>query len=131
MKRSIFLAVATACLLVACSKSPEEAPVADVKPSWAEFAAGVIDEYYANNPEEAVDAGLHEYDGQMSDYSMAAMNEYAAWIDSVLAEAASYDDLDGIEAFERDYLSTALRGQLFWIRESDFAVKNIGSAPSR
>jgi len=42
----------------------------------------------------------------------------------VLAEAATYSELEDIEAFERDYLSTSLSGQLFWLRDSDFPTKN-------
>lgn len=126
MRKSVFLALIASVALVACSKGPEEAaaPVAEARQPWAEFAANVIDEYYRQNPETAVDAGLHEYDGQMSDVSIEAANAYAAWIDTVLAEAASYSDLEGIEAFERDYLSTALEGELFWIRESGFITNN-------
>jgi hypothetical protein len=126
MRRSVFLALIASVALVACSKGPEEAaaPVAEAQQPWAEFAANVIDEYYRQNPETAVDAGLHEYDGQMSDVSIEAANAYAAWIDTVLAEAASYSDLEGIEAFERDYLATALGGELFWIRDSGFMTNN-------
>jgi uncharacterized protein (DUF885 family) len=124
MKKTIYLALLASIAIAACSKAPEEAPVAEAKQPWAEYAANVIDEYYRRNPETAVDAGLHQYDGQMSDFSAAAVEEYAAWLDSVLAEAASYEDLEGIEAFERDYLSTALRGELFWIRESGFMNNN-------
>ena len=126
MKKSLLLALTASVALAACGKSAVEQPadVAEAKQPWAEFAATVIDDYYARNPELAVDAGLHQYDGQMSDLSMAAVDEYAAWLDSVLAEASSYDGLDGIEAFERDYLSTALEGELFWIRESGFLISN-------
>jgi uncharacterized protein (DUF885 family) len=49
---------------------------------------------------------------------------FQGWIDSVLAEAASYAELEGIEAFERDYLSTSLSGELFWLRDSDFPTSN-------
>jgi uncharacterized protein (DUF885 family) len=126
MKKSVLLALVASFALVACSNGSEEAvaPVADTRQPWAEFAATVIDEYYRQNPESAVDAGLHEYDGQMSDMSPESSESYAAWLDSVLAEAAGYSDLEGIEAFERDYLSTALNGELFWIRDTEFMSKN-------
>jgi hypothetical protein len=60
----------------------------------------------------------------MSDLSPAAVDQYAQWIDAVIAEAQSYDSLEGIEAFERDYLTKALEGQLFWIRDSGFLASN-------
>jgi len=91
---------------------------------WEDFAANSIAEYYSRNPELAVSVGLHEYDGQMSDFSLAAAEEYASWVDGIIAAAAFYDDLEGIEAFERDYMVNALRGELFWIRDSGFATNN-------
>ncbi len=94
------------------------------KPSWADFAAATIADYYAANPEIAVAAGLHQYDGQMFDNSLAAAERYAAWIDTVVEQANSYSDLQGIEAFERDYLVQALRGEQFWIRDSGFLTNN-------
>jgi hypothetical protein len=126
MRNTLVLALTASLVLAACGKDAvdQSTEVAESKQPWAEFAATVIDDYYARNPETAVDAGLHQYDGQMSDLSMAAVEEYAAWLDTVLAETAGYDDLEGIEAFERDYLSTALEGELFWIRESGFLTSN-------
>ena len=126
MSKTLVLALTASLVLAGCGKdaAEQQADVAGSQQPWAEFAATVIDDSYARNPETAVDAGLHQYDGQMSDLSMAAVDEYAAWLDAVLAEAATYADLEGIEAFERDYLSTALQGELFWIRESGFLTSN-------
>lgn len=124
MKKIVLLALMTTVWLAACTKSAEEVPPVAQQQPWAEFVATVIDEYYRRNPELAVDAGLHEYDGQMSDMSLAAWNDYAAWVDSVIAEAATYTDLEGVEAFERDYLTTSLGGQVFWIRDSGFITNN-------
>jgi len=126
VKKSVLLAVLASFALVACSGGSDDAavPVVAAKPAWADFVATVVDEYYRRNPESASDAGLHQYDGQMSDMSAAALEEYASWIESVLVEAATYSDLEGIEAFERDYLSSSLGGQLFWLRDSDFPTKN-------
>jgi len=125
MNNKTLLALLASLVLAACGGSEDTATSApEAKHSWAEFTATTIDEYYRRNPESAVDAGLHEYDGQMSDISLEAQAEYATWIDGVLAEAASYTDLQGIEAFERDYFSTVLNGELFWMRETSFRTKN-------
>lgn len=126
MKNALLLALLASFTLIGCGDRGDQAaaPVADARQPWAEFVATVIDDYYRQNPEAASDAGLHQYDGQMSDMSLAAIGEYASWIDSVLSAAAAYTDLEGIEAFERDYLSTSLGGELFWLRDSDFPTKN-------
>jgi hypothetical protein len=107
-----------ALVLVACGK--QEAP----QPTWEEFATTTVAEYYEHNPETAVDAGLHEYDGQMSDKSKAGMANEIAWLERVITDASGYTDLDGIEAFERDYLLTEMRGKLFWLRDSGFMSNN-------
>ncbi|MDH3352438.1 MAG: DUF885 domain-containing protein, partial [Gammaproteobacteria bacterium] len=126
MKKSLVLALVASLSLVACGKASDQSAVQVVeeKQPWADFVATVIDDYYRRNPESASDAGLHQYDGQMADMSMRALEDYAAWLDFVVAEAAGYTELQGIEAFERDYLSTSLRGRLFWLRDAEFPTKN-------
>ena len=124
MKQFLILCAAL-LVLSACGKDPE--PVADAQPeqaSWAEFAAATIDRYYEQNPEAAVYAGLHEFDGQISDISQSAMKAYSDWIDAVVAEANAYENLEGIEVFERDYMIKSLQGEQFWVRDSGFMKNN-------
>ena len=54
-----------------------ETAATPVKATWQSFAATTITAYYAANPELAVGAGLHEYDGQISDIGLDAAEEYA------------------------------------------------------
>ena len=118
-------ALVTAALLAGCGDAGEQVTAtAPEQAPWESFVATSISAYYEHNPEVAVYAGLHEYDGQMSDVSLAAQEDYARWIDGVVAEASTYRELDGIEAFERDYLVLALEGERFWIRDSGFTTKN-------
>jgi hypothetical protein len=117
MKKTALIAL-LALLIFACSN--EDAS----QPTWEEFAATTVAEHYAYNPESAVSAGLHEYDGQMTDKSKAGVSAKVAWLDRAIAEAAAYSDLVGIEAFERDYLLSGLRAQLFWLRDSGYATNN-------
>lgn len=124
MKKTAWALLLTSIALVGCGGGEKPAASAETQLSWETFAARVIAEYYERNPETAVDAGLHEYDGQMTDYSLEAFEEYAVWLDSVVAEASSYEDIEGVEAFERDYLLNQMRGELFWLRESDYPTKN-------
>jgi hypothetical protein len=60
----------------------------------------------------------------MDDYSKESLHAYGEWLDQVVAEASAYTGLEGIEAFERDYLLTEMNGQLFWLRDSDYPSKN-------
>lgn len=120
-----FVLIAAGLVLVGCgqSESPQSESVAD-QLSWQAFAAATVAEYYTNYPESAVSAGLHEYDGQMQDKSKAGMASTIVWLDETIAAASAYDDLEGIEALERDYLLTALRGGLFWMRDSGYSTNN-------
>ena len=117
MNKNVPIALIAMLWFAACGT--EEAPK-----SWETFAATTVAEYYERNPETAVDAGLHEYDGQMDDYSKESLHAYGEWLDQVVAEASAYTGLEGIEAFERDYLLTEMNGQLFWLRDSDYPSKN-------
>ena len=125
MTARIIILLVTVLALGACGGAEQQAVSIGVeKQPWEAFAANTITEYYSRNPELAVSVGLHEYDGQMSDFSLTAAEEYASWVDGIIAAAVSYEDLEGIEAFERDYMVNALRGELFWIRDSGFMINN-------
>lgn len=115
----------TALLLGACGQnsSPTVTSVPEMA-AWETFVAETISTYYAHNPEAAVYAGKHEFDGKMADVSLAAREAYAVWADGVIAAANAYSNLEGIEAFEREYLTMVLEGELFWIRDSGFATNN-------
>ena len=116
-----------ACLAIgACGRDAGDAGerAAAGRQPWPVYVANVVDQYYAHNPEAAADAGLHAYDGRMSDMSAAGLEAYAGWIEGVLAGAAEYADLEGIDAFEREYLRAYLSGQQFWLRDSGFPSTN-------
>ncbi|MDH3748546.1 MAG: DUF885 domain-containing protein [Gammaproteobacteria bacterium] len=123
MKTTITIALVAMLAIAGCGNNDQ--PTAAVeKQAWADYVAGVIDEYYGHNPETAVDAGLHQYDGQASDMSFEAIAEYIAWLESVIEETSSYDTLDALEAFERDYLLQEMRSQLFRLQETNFLRSN-------
>jgi hypothetical protein len=99
--------------LVACSQTEDVAVNETERAPWAEFAATTVAEYYKNNPERAVSAGLHQYDGQISDLSPDTVADYVAWARRTRSEAEAYDNLGGMEAFERDYLVNKMDEQVF------------------
>jgi hypothetical protein len=105
-------------------EAPTISGVIEMQPSWQEFANKTVSEYYDRRPETAVSKGLHDYDGQMADLSKEGLQAYGQWLDSVVANATAYTDLEGIEVFERDYLTTMMKGQLFDLRDTDYPTKN-------
>ncbi len=110
--------------LTACSRSDDSTITEAAKAPWAEFAATTVAEYYRRNPEEAVDAGLHQYDGQIIDLSPESVADYLAWVRKTRSEAASYDDLGGMDAFERDYLVVSMNEEEFNFGTADYWSRN-------
>ena len=73
--RAAWLAATVLMALAACS-GPAPAPpaAAAAKPDpWPEFAARFLEDYFKANPFFAVQAGRHEFDGQMPDLSAAGI----------------------------------------------------------
>src|SRR6516164_5806458 len=58
---------------------------------WPEFAAGFIESSFRADPYFAVQAGRHEFDGQMPDWSAAALAADAERLKKQRAEAAGFD----------------------------------------
>jgi roadblock/LC7 domain-containing protein len=112
--------------LSGCSQIEDESATVTeaARAPWAKLAAATVAEYYRRNPERAVNAGLHEYDGQISDLSPAAVADYVAWARNTRSEAAAYDDLEGMEAFERDYLVNKMDGEIFWGETSTYLSRS-------
>lgn len=109
--------------LVACSQT-DDSVVEAAKEPWAEFAANAVAEYYRRNPESAVDAGLHQYDGVIRDLSPESVADYLAWVRKIRNEAGSYDDLDGMDAFERDYFVASMNEEEFNFDTADYLATN-------
>ena len=119
MQRRLTL-VALTFFIAACS-GPATPPQAAASPAaragWAEFAAAFIEGYFKGNPFFAVQAGRHEFDGQMPDLSAAGIAAKVAWLQKERAAAAAFDPhaLSGTERFERNYLLCVIDTDLFWL----------------
>jgi len=109
--------------LVACSQTDDSVVEAANEP-WAEFAANAVAEYYRRNPESAVDAGLHQYDGVIRDLSPESVADYLAWVRQIRSEAGSYNDLEGMDAFERDYFVASMNEEEFNFDTADYLATN-------
>lgn len=85
--------------------------------AWPDFAARFIEEYFKANPFFAVQAGRHEFDGQMPDWSAAGLAAEVARMRQARARAQAFDPatLTADERFEREYLLAVIDGNLFWL----------------
>ncbi|HEX5304688.1 MAG TPA: DUF885 domain-containing protein [Dyella sp.] len=134
-------AVITAALLAGCSKeqaappgdAAAPAPAATVaKASTDQTAAlgtavdGFIQGMFQHNPVFAANAGKHEYDGKLPDYSPAGLKATAEWLHGQHDAFAAFTDdtLDATGRFQRDYVLAVIDGQLFWLEQSGFPYSN-------
>lgn len=134
LKLSAFIAVVLldGAILAGCKQKNETAaPVAPatatddtsaLAPAVDAFIAGAFE----RNPVFAANAGKHEYDGKLPDYTPAAMKANIEWLHAQRARFTAFTDdrLDEKGRFQRDYLLSAIDGQLFWLEDSGFAYSN-------
>lgn len=132
------LAIATA-LGAGCDRSPPAPapaavpakPTATTAPSASQWQATVdtfVDGFFQHNPTAAADAGKHEFDGKLPDYSPAGVKANIDWLHQQrnIAAGFSNDYLDAVQRFQRDYLIAIIDGQLFWLEDSGFPYSNPG-----
>jgi uncharacterized protein (DUF885 family) len=132
--RLVGIFVALSLLLSACSgpsgSAPPAAsttpPAAAARDHWPEFAAAFIEGYFKADPYYAVQAGRHEFDGQMPDWSAAGIAAEVTRLHALRAEAQGFDPaaLTEAERFERDIVLTTIDGDLFWLERTQSPFTN-------
>ena len=97
-------------------------PLADkAPPTWNAFVTEFLNSHFAAHPEAGVQAGRHEFDGRISDWSADALINDIARLKTKRATALAFSDdaLDAAQRFERDYLVAQISNQLFWLATAD------------
>jgi uncharacterized protein (DUF885 family) len=126
-----------AALLTACDQKAAEAPpptpaasapsaASQSEAQWQAAVDGFIDGYFQHNPTAAANAGKHEYDGKLPDYTAAGMKSSIDWLHQQHDAIAAFTDdkLDAKQRFQRDYVLAVIEGQLFWLEDSGFPTTN-------
>lgn len=130
-------ALATAIFAAGCKQAPSPAPAtdatataaapaADTSAAWKSAIDTFIDGYFQHNPVFAANAGKHEFDGKLADWSPEGLAETAHWLHAQRDAIAAFGDdrLDATQRFQRDYALAVVDGQLFWLEDSGFAHNN-------
>ncbi|MFI4958748.1 MAG: DUF885 domain-containing protein [Lysobacterales bacterium] len=130
-------AAVAAALAAGCSQQAPSAPAASTTPAAAIAIAndnaaletavdGFIDGMFQHYPTFAANAGKHEFDGKLPDYSAAGLKADADWLHAERARFAAFGDdkLDANSRFHRDYVLAVIDGQLFWLEDSGFPYNN-------
>jgi hypothetical protein len=81
---------------------------------------------FEHNPVFAANAGKHEFDGKLPDYSADGLKATTSWLHAQRDKFAAFGDdrLDDTGRFQRDYVLAVIDGQLFWLEDSGFAFSN-------
>ena len=125
-------AIAALTVLAACSGPATPPPPAGppqgaaAHAGWGEFTADFIESYFKADPFFAVQAGRHEFDGQMADWSAAGIAAEVARLQKLRGQAQAFDAaaLTSAERFEREYLLTVIDAELFWLDRARFPFAN-------
>ncbi len=118
MKR-IFLTGIAALALAGCSATADRSAK-----DWEPFIQTTVDQWMAIDPSFAVYQGAHQFDGKLPDWSKDGLKKRAEFLHGVIDQAGEFTGLDKDQAFERDYLVSVARGQLFWIEDAGAPFKN-------
>lgn len=132
-------ATLSACVVIAlatgCKRNAAPAPDASPPPAASipndsvAFESAVdafIDGAFQHNPVFAANAGKHEFDGRLPDYSPAGLKAFADWLHAQRDKFAGFADdrLDDKGRYQRDYVLAVIDGQLFWLEDSGFPYQN-------
>lgn len=87
---------------------------------WDRFVNEFIENYFQFEPDDAVDAGRHEYDGKLPDWSSSGLAKHLSWLKEARKSALAFDDasLDEAQRFEREYLLARIDRDLFWLEDA-------------
>lgn len=91
--------------------------IADSKPAaWPTFVDEFVAGYFEQQPTFAAEAGRHEFDGRLPDWSPAGLRRTESWLEAQRLQALAYPDqaLTSAQRFERDYLLATVAKELFW-----------------
>ena len=95
-------------------------------PAWDVFVSQFIDSYFSIHPSFAVNAGRHEFDGKIDDWSQASLGKQKRWLESERQKAIQYHNLalKESERFEQQYLLAVINENLFWLESAQMPFKN-------
>ena len=105
----------------------EQATAAQSKrPDWDHFVADFIETYLQQHPAFAANAGRHEFDGKLPDWSPAGLKRERRWLETAQRQAGNYPatQLTTAQIFEQRSLLHTIATELFWLRSAQAPSKN-------
>lgn len=138
----VLSATITAVLLAGCERQPSTPAAPASTPTqagttqagdatWQPAVDAFIQQYFEHFPVSAANAGKHEFDGRLPDYSLESLQSTIAWLHAQRDRFAAFGagapgkaGLDDTQRFQRDYVLSVIDAQLFWLEDSGFARTN-------
>lgn len=123
MRISLVLVIAALLGFTACSKPdvPDTKALAEREQvaSWDDFVSRQIEAHIIAHPQWAVTQGRHEFDGQLPDWSRAAIEKEIARLHQARDEAMAFadDQLTAEQSYQREYLVARVDQDLFWMEK--------------
>ena len=116
--------IAALALGVGCQQQRTDQAAAE----WDGFVNEYIEGHFAANPMSAVNAGRHEFDGKLPDWSPESLSREIARLRSARERATAFDpaSLDERRQFEREYLLASAGSRLFWQETRETPYKDPG-----
>ncbi|HEY5774867.1 MAG TPA: hypothetical protein VIS57_02175, partial [Xanthomonadales bacterium] len=126
------LACFSLLVLTACNKAEEPKPLAKSQvviaepETWEKFVTRQIEEHIQNHPQWAVFQGRHEYDGQLPDWSRAAIEKEISRLHQQRDEAMAFadDQMSAEQRYQREYLLSRVDQDLFWMEKAQYPFRN-------
>ena len=110
-----------AALVIAGTADAQTPAAARVRARWDSLAAGFVNAYFAARPEIAVNAGRHDLDGRLPDWSPAGLSAFDSVLTSWKGRAAAFDTtgLDTDRRLERQILLVRCDRDLWFLQSYD------------
>jgi len=92
---------------------------------WDSFVSNFIESYFIANPDVAVWAGRHEFDGNLRDFSKKGLKNRVEQLNTQRKRAIAFDSnsLSASQLFERDYITVVIDTELFWLDTAQWTYK--------
>ena len=118
--------------LTACGKTEEAKKVAKPQEkqiqaeTWEQFVTRQIEAHIAAHPQWAVTQGRHEYDGQLPDWSRAAIEKEIARLHQARDEALAFadDQMNADMLYQREYMISRIDHDLFWMEKAGLPFRS-------
>ncbi|MCI0351675.1 MAG: DUF885 domain-containing protein [Acidobacteriales bacterium] len=123
LARTLIVVVFAFSLLSCNRQSP---PTAANPTDWNKYVEQFIEDWFRSHPDTAVNAGRHEFDGKLPDWSAEGIRKEIARLKQERARASGFADnaLDARQRLERDYVISVIDGELFWMENAEWPFKN-------